>query len=351
MTEKADNITLIDRTGLDLAGVSDEQRLALWSDFVRPIYDSSLLNPAQERAVDQADAWLLDNLLLTKAAFGSQLLHRHGRHLTHDIPDYLLVEIYVSGELRGDVAGEAVYLKAGDLHILDFSREYWAHVSRADVRGVLIAHDRVGYDRHRHPAKIHIHGQSAVGRVLSGAIMSLFQCLDSTTKADGAAIANGLAGLLHGLLFSLDSHPLPSLGFAAARGRAIRDFVGQNLRSERLGADTICAAFNISRATLYRDMKRDGGLDRYILTRRLEAALKDLVSSPERRGTVTRTAEKWGFSSTSHFSREFTREFGFGPGSAVGVHRMGESERRPTPLFEQRNGEWQPDLISFLRKL
>ena len=72
---------------------------------------------------------------------------------------------------------------------------------------------------------------------------------------------------------------------------------------------------------LYTDLNRDlsdvGGLGRLVMSMRLNRAHDELAFGASTRGVVSRTAERWGFSSESHFSREFKRKFGFRPGDAV----------------------------------
>ena len=339
----------IERVGLDLDGVSDEQRLDLWADFVRPLFDVSLVNTDAEPPVEVADTWLMDNLLLTKAAFGSQIFERSSKHFKLDVADCLLFQIYLSGEVHGETGGEAVHIRPGDLHIQDFSRPHRARATQARVLGLVVSHDLVGYDKGRHPAVMHVPRDGAVGRVLRSTVMSAFRQVEKTTKAEQSAIAGGLIGLLRGALFSPKGLSPPLPGFAAARSRAIRDYVAQNLRSEHLTADAICSQFGVSRATLYRDFQAYGGLERYITAQRLDAALMNLAFTDTPRGAVNRAAEAWGFSSSSHFIREFQRKFGFSPGSVVGTRPRVEAaasddDRSQGPLDA-------PDLMTFLKKL
>ncbi len=339
----------IERVGLDLDGVSDEQRRDLWADVVRPLFDVSLLNADVEPPVERADAWLMDNLLLTKAAFGSQIFDRSSKHLKADVADCLLFQIYLSGEVHGETGGETVHIRPGDLHIQDFSRPHRARATQARVLGIVVSHDLVGYDRDRHPAVMHVPRDGAVGRVLRSTVLSVFRQIETTTKAEQAAIAGGLIGLLRGALFSPASLSPPSLGIVAARSRAIRDYIVQNLRSEHLTADAICSKFGLSRATLYRDFQAEGGLERYITARRLDAALMNLAVTDTPRGAVNRVAEAWRFSSSSHFIREFQRKFGFSPGSVAGAKSRVEApssdgDRSQSPLDA-------PDLLPLLRKL
>ena len=311
----------IDKVVVNLSGADPKERAELWADAVRPLFDVSLLDGAPEAQVGRANGWLLDTLLLTDAQFGDQLIHRHKTHFAAAAADLVLVEIYRAGETHGDLAGEPVHIRPGDIHMVDFSREYRARSTPTDALGLVVSHEVLGYDPRRHPPVIRIPGDGVTGRVLRHAIAGIYENLDQTTKAESATLARGLVALLRTVLFSDAELAQSAPSFTKARSRLIRDHIQQNLQSPDLTVDRICARFNISRATLYRDFKAEGGLERHILGSRLEAALMALAFGAQERGSVTRVAEQLGFPSTSYFSREFKRHFGFGPSSVVGQNR------------------------------
>lgn len=338
----------IDKVSLNLEGASNEQRLDLWADIVRPLFDVSLLAKDTETPVDQADAWLLDHVLLTKASFGSQVFNRNVKHLRADVSDCLLFQIYLDGELHGEVDGQPLHILPGDLHMQDFSRAHGARTTQATVLGLVVSHDLVGYDRDRHPAALTLPRDGAVGSVLRSTLLSVFKQVDTITKAEQSVIAGGLVGLLRGALFAPTSLSAPSPAFAAARGRAIRDHIAQNLMAGKLSVDEICGKFGLSRATLYREFKAEGGLDRYVTARRLDAALMYLAFTDTPRGAANRAAEAWGFSSASHFGREFQRKFGFSPGSVVGSQSRVEGQSADD---SRSDAAVSPNLLPLLKRL
>lgn len=343
-----DEPTLIDKLSLDLAGAEPEKRADLWADAVRPLYDVSPLDGKAEDHLTRATVWLLDSLVLINAAFGGQLVHRRQRHLKTDVADSLVLEIYLSGAVRRDLAGEPVAIRPGDVNIMDYSREYQGRSSPVELINLLVSHDLIGYDPSRHPGSMRIAGDSAVGQVLCNTLQNTFRQLDRVTKAEAPAIARGLVALLRSVLIEDAATAQSSPTFASARSEAIHAYIERHLRAETLSADTICAQFNISRATLYRSLKADGGLERYIVARRLEAALMSLAFGPAERGAVTRAAAHWRFASTTHFSREFRRRFGFAPSDVV---HQGQRAAIDEPDGALRHCEQRIDILPFLRRL
>lgn len=81
---------------------------------------------------------------------------------------------------------------------------------------------------------------------------------------------------------------------------------------EPLDIAAVAAAACVSRATLYRLFKRDGGVAEYLWRARLELARKRL-SDPSVRGTIGVIAADAGFASNAHFSRRFSKVYGFSP--------------------------------------
>ncbi|WP_419910670.1 helix-turn-helix transcriptional regulator [Hoeflea sp.] len=103
-------------------------------------------------------------------------------------------------------------------------------------------------------------------------------------------------------------------GHALLRIRT-RHFVENNIASPGLNVGDIAEHLNTSRATLYRSFKDHGGVREFINRVRLEAARKMLHTMGPQRGHLLYVAHACGFSSPSHFSRAFKKQFGMPPGA------------------------------------
>lgn len=98
----------------------------------------------------------------------------------------------------------------------------------------------------------------------------------------------------------------------------VRRFVQQNLGSQNLTPDTISRELGISRTRLYQLFESSGGVLHYIQKRRLfsaHVALSDTVN----RQQILEIATAVGFTSAAHFSRAFSKEFGYTPREARNV--------------------------------
>lgn len=342
------NRALIDKTVVDFAAAAPEDHDGLWVDALRSLYALSPLNAQFPSTPRLGQSWLLDQLVLSESCFTNQLIHRGKRH-TNGFADLLWVGVLFRGEIIGRLDEQQVHIRPGEIHVMDFSKVYAAKCAPSHLRSLLVTHDLVGYDPSRHPAIMRFSERTAVGRVFLQTLMSVFAHLDLTTKAEAPSVARALIALLKGVLFEEPGTEPTAPGYKTARSEAMRSYIAQNLQSPALDPETIGARFHVSRATLYRDFKEDGGVERFILARRLDAALMALAFGPAERGVVRRVAEQWGFTDTAHFSREFRRRFGITPSDVIGQSPGSEDWQWTgyTPEDTARRG----DLGSFLRKL
>lgn len=337
----------IDKTGIDLTHASVEERADLWSDYLRPFHDVSVIGRSVVTDPPRVNAWLLGKVVLCEASFGSAVRHHQKKHLSNDFDEFLCLDMRRKGVQFNDFGSEAIKLAPGDVTVFDYSNIYRCRATAVGILNLFVSHSAIGYDPGRHPRVIRLRSDSVIQHVLSRTILGLFSVLNRTTKAEAEAISRGLIGLLQGILFDSANTMPPS--FATARSRAIREYIEQNLVQHKLNANQISARFHISRATIYRDFKEDGGLERYIVARKLEAALDALCFGPRKRGIVSQTAEQWGFASVGNFSREFRRRFGFFPGEVVGdrQHTNG-AETFPVAIRDERKPN---SVVEFMRTL
>ena len=127
---------------------------------------------------------------------------------------------------------------------------------------------------------------------------------------------------------------VPPLARAELRRTALdslKRLVECRLDSPELSVQFICARSGWSRATVYRLFESEGGLARYIRTRRLLRALRELVSVQQARQRIIDLAVAHQFSSEATFNRAFRRAFGIPPGKARDLAASSRSDRPLAP--------------------
>jgi AraC-like DNA-binding protein len=127
-------------------------------------------------------------------------------------------------------------------------------------------------------------------------------------------------------------------GIAAARDQInltlmerVRQAVRRNLRSHSLGPDKLCREAAMSRSQLYRLLKDEGGVARYIQRRRLAesfALLCDITNDV----AIGKLAEMLCFADHSTFTRAFRREYGITPEEVRALSSAGVS---PVPMTKK----------------
>ncbi len=295
---------------------SASERLKLWSDWTRPLADFAPLNWRNSEGLVHVRAWPTDKAVFSDTLIGPHVMVRKAHHLRSAKPT-LSTRMHVSGYSSSEVRTDAYVTKPGDLNVVDFTETYSTISTRVRYFNFIVPHETVNYDPAHHPAHLRLQPEGPKGAALAATFRRLMKGLPtfSVIKAE-AAIDHFLALFARMLEDSVSDKQIP-LDPAVKRQAAMRTFVENSLRSPDLMPSAIAEAFSVSRATVYRDLKDLGGLQRYVLRRRLEEACKELVFSPNERGIIGDIAHRWQFGTTAHFSREFRRRFGFSPNKAV----------------------------------
>ena len=154
--------------------------------------------------------------------------------------------------------------------------------------------------------------------------------MSSLPLADRDAVSSAAGRFIDLLRHVLSGLPAEHDALRSARRDWIDAHITRNLRDAQLSAASVAAALGVSRATVYRDLEGLGGFDTLVRRRRLEEVWKALAFGPAARGAVAAAVEDWHFSSASHLSRSFLRQFGFRPGEVVAsAARRRETKRGP----------------------
>lgn len=117
----------------------------------------------------------------------------------------------------------------------------------------------------------------------------------------------------------------------------VRRYIDRNLASPNLGADSIAAAFDLSRASLYRLFEPAGGVARYIRKVRLSRAFQEITATELSDRRIGHIASSLGFKTVSAFGRMFREVYGVTPGEAR--ERAREAVAKPEYAVPAQPGE------------
>ncbi len=310
------------------------------------------MEPAQNPPNDAelgAVAARLGRCVLTRVSNAAMYFARTERHLRPDCCGYLRLRMYLKGRSVGVLGEDPFQLTAGQIQIFDFSRPYRLVITESETIAVLIPHAAVGYDPARHPGQFNFSPESPWGRVLEESTWSLFNRLPDLRQSEADRLAENYCALIRGVIHMECPDEAAFAEARQARQAAIRRFIDQNLNNPELKASDVCIAFNMSRASVYREFEDTGGFGRYITQRRLEEAMRDLACACRSRGLIKRVSARWGFHDPSHFHRLFRAEFGFSPSEFVDLC---ETEAAPPRGLVSRSGRRErqvPDISMWLK--
>lgn len=331
---------LIPMQRFDLSSVSPRHRKEAWQHACDGFFDLAVDNDHAAAPTAFFTWHRLDDLMFSSGYSYPTRATRRPAHIRRQ-RNYvrLLFPRRNSSRLISD--NHLIDLSPGLVHLIDYSRPF-VHIRDPGVNldGVYLPHDVVGYDPSRHPAYTGLSTRSPAGRVLSIAFHTLRSQLSRVTISEAPSLADGFIYLIRTLMLHDTTVACGSGVERRPRRDAMRAYIEQNLQTSSLDADDLARSFAVSRPTLFRDFEDWGGVTRYIWNRRLERAYIDLVDRPPTRGAVRAVGERWGFGSSSHFSRRFKAQFGVSPSEVVGI---GVEPRRFAPGRSNSSGHIHHD--------
>ena len=121
----------------------------------------------------------------------------------------------------------------------------------------------------------------------------------------------------------------------------MKAFLDRNLADPDLGAETLSEKFGVSLPTIYRYFSELGGVQHYIVQRRMDRAYSQLVSPLYRNKKIHEIANTLGYEDAAHFSRAFSQRFGFPPSMVKNMSQTCQTNRSEKLNFAKfRVGDW-----------
>ncbi len=273
--------------------------------------------------------WRLGSVILGQVIVSGYGFNRGPGSQWHANSEFLRVRMYTDCRATGVYDGVSQSFCPGDIHILDKGREYVGFYDQGEKLSVYIPYETVGYDPSKDPAQVYLPANDHVGRTLGSYLAALFSNLDNVSIFDAYVLEQGLLSLVESVIKAPADDAYTRDSFAAARFACMARYIDEHLAEPDLGITSLCKAFTASRATLYRDFAKIGGVAQYIQDRRLQRAYRDLSSRRPVGGAIGHVALKWGFRSKSHFSKVFKRHFGVNPSDLLGQLREPKADDMP----------------------
>lgn len=338
---------------LSTGDVTADEGFELWRASCSPLFDTRIRDRHERDGFfAETRAYMLgDTVLMDARSIGQAFDRSHALCLKEEV-DCFLVQLFLSAGYVGEHAGRPIHVRPGDIGVLDMAR-----VLRTETAGTRFRCLNLFIPRAELLALVTnpnvlagavVRGESAMGRLLRGHLMSVWEVLPHARSNDIASLRTSTLGVL-GAALNAEGEVTPHLERARNQAQLVqlKDFIEANLSNPELGASTLCRAFRCSRSHLYRLFHPLGGISHYVTQRRLVRAYREFTRLSHAGTRVSEVAFALGFNSQSHFARLFREKYGVTPTDAI---ELGRSDAGPYTGNEQA-GRQLPDWHHWIRHL
>ncbi|MDR2333993.1 MAG: helix-turn-helix domain-containing protein [Burkholderiaceae bacterium] len=245
---------------------------------------------------------------------------RRTKALTRQDEDlYVGVQLTTEGRERFKVGDSGIEVKAGDLVVWTTDAEVEFEVMERLHKVTLmipwtLLRERLP-ERKSMPLGGKIESRTGIGSLLAVHLLGLSNQIGALSTQQLGSVSRTTLEFL-GIALA-EQQPVATFDASAAMLRRVQDYILQNLHEEGMTPTTIAAANRISVRYLHLLFQRnDITVGSWIQERRL-AKCKEVLADPAySRQRVADIAYRWGFTSTSHFSRVFKDRYGMSPSDA-----------------------------------
>jgi AraC-like DNA-binding protein len=295
-------------------------QFAAWQAYVAPLIDIQLPDVSSQDQdtgflADHA-AWNLGGMVVVQQNTPPHSYLRSQAKVRSDLIDHWNVSILHTGHTWTEVDGHVSEGEPGNVELRSLGHPFRGRSTQSRSLSLYLPRE-LFFDL---PGSAEIKNNTA----LSGTYTKmLIEYLDSLEENLSRFVAKDLPHVIQTtrdmILICASSSAVDSTVSEQhsdwALMERIRRFVQRNLMSPDLTTERLCRELGISRTRLYQVLEPDGGVHHYIQRRRLLSAHAALSNIANRQQIVD-IAFAVGFSSAAHFSRAFSKEFGYSPREA-----------------------------------
>jgi AraC-like DNA-binding protein len=309
--------------------VPERRRYEVWRACLNGLYESSAGAPEDFRF--ESSTWHFEEFVMSEATGSARAQARTARAIRADQMDHYHVVCRREGVSHIDADGRRVVLEPGQVAIFDLARP--VSFQSQPGRSIVLEVPREALDDVLpRPADLHgVVARGAPALVLGGHLRSLAQYAPELERQDAVSFARPTVQMIAAAFAAGADPQAAGAGGSATLLRQACRFIEMHLAEPALSAQAVCAAFKLSRATLYRLFTPLGGVSAFIKERRL-LRVHDQLSAGDAR-SIAQVAEAHGFVDVSHFGKAFRERFGYSPGEA-----RQRAVAAPAPVVEAPDG-------------
>lgn len=291
--------------------VPDDELFWHWRQSLSPFFDC--LPAGESRTPLRSTQYHLGDFLFVHARFPGQSFVRDAAwRRRHDDADHVLLQVFLAGSNGGSNGDTDFLQEPGNAYAVNLGHEVDAVSGGADTLSLVLPRpwlaEHLPLLRDARGALFAKDGMAA--RLFADYMVSLGRNLPFATVADAPTISANLVGFLGSLLAQREPTDADA---RAGTIQALQRHIDANLADPTLGPEALCARFRMSRATLFRLFRDQGGVRSYIQQRRLAACRRALCSPRNAGRPIYDIALDCGLANPSHLSTVFREQFGMSP--------------------------------------
>ncbi|WP_112799731.1 helix-turn-helix domain-containing protein [Rhizobium sp. SYY.PMSO] len=289
-----------------------------WQTYVAPLVDIRLPDNVSQEAGFPADhtAWNLGGMLIVQQDTPPHSYMRSQAKVKANLLDHWHISVLRSGRTWSEVDGRVLEGEPGKVELRSLGHPFRGRSTEAKTLSLFLPRELL-FDV---PAPVEIENNIALSGVFTSMLIEYLDSVEGNLPRFAATdLPHVVQTVRNMIVASVSTSAAQSTGVeqhsTLAVTERVRRFVESNLTSGDLTVEQICRELGISRTRLYQIFEQYGGVHHYIQRRRLLSAHAAL-SDPANREQIVDIAFAVGFSSAAHFSRAFSKEFGYSPREA-----------------------------------
>jgi len=289
-----------------------EERYAKWylRDWPRqrPIYRTQPTEPFNTTW----ETTQLGPIIFAVATITAMRWERHIQDIRDSDFDPIILNLMVRGEAQGQIDGLPFHETAGMGHFHDLSLPS-LHMSTGSFTYSIIMPRPVAEawfaPLHDLRALVLTVDQASL---LIGFCEQVYKAMPTLTQAQAEPLGRSFLELITTVLKAARPSTTPLISADEALHLRASEEIERRLVEGDVGVEALCKALGVSRARLFAAFHKDGGVQAFVLTRRLDRARAALVDI-YRHETIGTIAHRLGFSDAAHLSRAFRARYGMTP--------------------------------------
>lgn len=294
-----------------------DEQFSAWQAYMAPLMEVRRPDISQqvEFAADHT-AWNLGGMLVVQQNTPPHSYMRSLAKVRSDLIDHWHVSILRSGHTWTEVDGRVSEGEPATVELRSLGHPFRGRSTQAQSLSLYLPRELL-FDN---PGSTEIRNNIALSGTYTKMLVDYLDSIEANlagfAERDFPHVVQTTRDMiLTCVSSSAEASSVPEPHSTWALMERMRRFVQRNLKSSDLTTERLCRELGISRTRLYQVFGPDGGVHHYIQRRRLLAAHAALSDTTNRQ-PVADIAFDIGFSSAAHFSRAFSKEFGYSPREA-----------------------------------